>query len=426
MQNKKTFITLASFFITVLAGVYVFAFNSPGQPPPPGGGYAGEALSISGSDLELGGSYNFEIKGGNLIFSGGNRTITAPEPNSISLNPEGDLNLGTGASNNIFIGRTGAGVPVSIRAGSADTLYVTGGKVGVRDTNPSALFSIKNDPTTPVADIFEIINSAGNKAFSIDNGTLNAKFWRGGASVPGISSISDTNTGFFWGSGDTNELFITTDGVERIKINSDGIRFSQSGDTMTNVAAPINNSDVATKAYVDGLVGGGSTSDEVLGSITANSGLYSNLIPNLSLSVAYTEVCFPVGAAQPLYDVHSAGGSTAGGSCAPGAIGFIIEKNRRTSAVWENAKQTCLLNGMRLPEPFEYKLACKNVVSGGNTWQINNISSSGAEWASNFVSQSGGSINAVTMGDNTSQCYKSGSGQVGGGGEDPFPFRCVR
>ena len=116
-----------------------------------------------------------------------------------------------------------------------------------------------------------------------------------------------------------------------------------------------------------------------LGSLTANAGLYSNTIIELSLSQAFTEICIKGG--EVLNDPHPIGGSTAGGDCELGDTGWIIEQNERPGGggvPWEVARMECLELGMRLPEVFELKYSCKNAGELG----LNDMTND-AEWASN-------------------------------------------
>lgn len=94
---------------------------------------------------------------------------------------------------------------------------------------------------------------------------------------------------------------------------------------------------------------------------SANLGLYNNRIADISPPLAYTEICIKDG--QVMSDIHGTGEPTAGGSCLPGDLGWIIERFERdggTPTNWTTARMECLKNGMRLPEPFEWQFACDN------------------------------------------------------------------
>ncbi|MCB1034121.1 MAG: hypothetical protein KDD47_09845 [Acidobacteria bacterium] len=106
------------------------------------------------------------------------------------------------------------------------------------------------------------------------------------------------------------------------------------------------------------------------------SALYDNRIPDLTPDQAYSEVCFKDGRVQ--VDSHPVAEATAGGSCEPGDLGWIIEKDERPAATWEAARVQCLLRGMRLPEPFEWRLSCVEAEAFGLHDMVGNW-----EWASN-------------------------------------------
>ena len=125
--------------------------------------------------------------------------------------------------------------------------------------------------------------------------------------------------------------------------------------------------------------------------LTLNSGMYDNRIPEGSYPYAYTEICFKGG--NILNDQHSGGQSTAGGNCLPGDVGFIIEQNDRSEfRVWTIAKENCLRDGMRLPEPFEYQVAAFNSSDFGITYGRK-------EWISNsvFPDSFGNLVSGVTF-----------------------------
>ena len=113
-------------------------------------------------------------------------------------------------------------------------------------------------------------------------------------------------------------------------------------------------------------------------SVTTNIGGYDNRIALITPQNNYTEICYKNG--NRLNDQHQGGESTEGGNCLPGDIGFIIEQNERTANYWEQAKDTCLRQNMRLLEPFEYKLACVDA----SEFNLNDMTGNW-EWASNFA-----------------------------------------
>ncbi len=159
------------------------------------------------------------------------------------------------------------------------------------------------------------------------------------------------------------------------------------------------------------------------GSLTANNGMYSNRIILMTPPAAYTEICFKSGSTY--YDAHASSESTASGNCVPGDVGYIIEKNERTANFWELAKQTCLQNNMRLAEPFEWKLSCKNAA----TWSLVGMTGNW-EWASNFsLPMYGGSDSGVASAlFGGSGCSYATWNWVGGnnGYEGSYVFRCAR
>src|SRR5262245_56375471 len=65
-----------------------------------------------------------------------------------------------------------------------------------------------------------------------------------------------------------------------------------------------------------------------------------------------------------------------------GNRGFCIEKDERdgTGKSWEDARQDCAGDGMRLPEPAEFKVACESAGGLGLNDMTNNW-----EWTSNFA-----------------------------------------
>lgn len=173
-------------------------------------------------------------------------------------------------------------------------------------------------------------------------------------------------------------------------------------------------------AFADGSIqltaGGGSPSQ------SANSGIYDNRIPDFVPPLAFTEVCFKNG--QILSDIHTVSEGPAGGQCEAGDLGWIIERDERTAANWVVARAECLVEGMRLPEPFEWQLSCFNLMQ----WGLNSMTN-GREWASNTTivwnNGSAGGVVVSTLGEGT--CNYGNVGFVGRntGSIGLYPFRCV-
>lgn len=160
---------------------------------------------------------------------------------------------------------------------------------------------------------------------------------------------------------------------------------------------------------------------------TADQGLYSNTIAAISPSLAYSEVCFKSGGFQ--FDVHMGGESTEGGNCVPGDTGFVIEKTEReggTFASWPEARTACLLDGMRLLEPFEWQFACDNA----GPLELESMAGEEWEWASNTATPIVYEIFVETVPafGNGPSCASLVRGQVanGNGGQDNFEVRCGR
>lgn len=161
------------------------------------------------------------------------------------------------------------------------------------------------------------------------------------------------------------------------------------------------------------------------GSLSPNSGQYANVISRMGPPVAYTEVCFKEGVM--LYDSHTTGESANGGNCAPGDLGWIIEKYEREAECWYEAKATCLKESMRLPEPFEYQVSCANAATLALSATTGNY-----EWASNSAfpiadSVRGSGLGATIIGNlgcgnaTWEWAARSDINQC-----DTRPFRCAR
>ena len=139
---------------------------------------------------------------------------------------------------------------------------------------------------------------------------------------------------------------------------------------------------VATFYYMLAILiigqGNGLTSPPLPPVASGPTAYYNNRIPDMTPFHFYTEVCFAQGAVH--VDIHSRFEPTSGGLCMPGDRGFIIEKNKRGKLEWYRAREECLQDGMRLPEPFEWQIACYYA----KEWSLDSIGSF-QEWASNLV-----------------------------------------
>lgn len=108
----------------------------------------------------------------------------------------------------------------------------------------------------------------------------------------------------------------------------------------------------------------------------------------------------------------------------PDGRGFCIEKRPREAMTWEQARNACLQDGKRLPEPAEFKIACMNAAVLG----LEDLGPS--EWTTNFAflfsrhSDLWGVAAATTSGECTNMQF----GWVGSnaGVQNSLTFRAVR
>ncbi len=161
---------------------------------------------------------------------------------------------------------------------------------------------------------------------------------------------------------------------------------------------------------------------DLLGSITPNAGQYSNRIADVTPPLPFTEVCIKGGSV--LVDQHLVSESTrTGPNCDPGDTGWILEQNERSAGIsWELAKMECLKDGMRLPEPFEFKYSCVNAASFG----LNDMEGNW-EWASNSAAGPEGRIAATILG--RVNCNSGSTGSVANGvtnSDGQHGFRCAK
>lgn len=204
-------------------------------------------------------------------------------------------------------------------------------------------------------------------------------------------------------------------------------------------AAPIGllaDTDIAGRLDASGEVGTGTgirfpdgtlqvTAANTATGLTANQGLYSNRIPLFSPPNAYTEICFKSGAV--MFDIHAIGETTTGGFCEPGDTGWVIERFERASGAgqsWTAARAECLLDGMRLPEPFEWQFSCDDAA----LFALDSMTDDD-EWASNSTQLDTtpglGYVAAIIFGGGS--CSDGSRGAVGRSDavRGEFTARCV-
>lgn len=118
----------------------------------------------------------------------------------------------------------------------------------------------------------------------------------------------------------------------------------------------------------------------------------------------------------------------AGGTA--GTTGLCVEEDERSADHWEDARQTCAALGKRLPEPSEYKIACRLAGSLG----LNDMTDDD-EWASNFSLSTTGydpgsnwyRIRIIPVAGSGSCLHMSFDNAAHNGSvEGTIPFRCVR
>lgn len=113
----------------------------------------------------------------------------------------------------------------------------------------------------------------------------------------------------------------------------------------------------------------------------------------------------------------------------PEGMGFCIDKNRNASTkTWNDARQTCVMAGKRLPEIPELQHACnRNIPDGLGLVNITGVS---WEWGSNFgypalvPSLSIDGLFVHVFGANSCNAVVTDAGASGSASSDAF--RCVR
>ncbi len=107
--------------------------------------------------------------------------------------------------------------------------------------------------------------------------------------------------------------------------------------------------------------------------------VYGNVIPERSFPIPFTEICIVAG--RVAFDVHEPDESTTGGRCRPGDAGWVISRGEQGARSFHEARSECAELGMRLPNPLEWQLSCRNAehfeldgIVGDSEWAANSPS----------------------------------------------------
>ena len=113
--------------------------------------------------------------------------------------------------------------------------------------------------------------------------------------------------------------------------------------------------------------------------LPAHGVFLDNKIPSLKHALAFVEICYDYESGSLKKDEHPAGGPTdeEGGSCHPGDVGIVVEKDERKALTWPEAANNCLASGMRLPTAEEWQILCLNE----EEWGLDDMTGNW-EWAS--------------------------------------------
>lgn len=184
------------------------------------------------------------------------------------------------------------------------------------------------------------------------------------------------------------------------------------------------NQNLTAQGVIESAAGGFKFPDgSVQTTASSGPGIYNNRIVLMTPAQPFSEVCFKQGSI--FGDIHVSSESSAGGNCLPGDVGYIIERNQRTAARWENAQVQCLLDGMRLPETFEWLYSCYNAATFGLNEMVGDW-----EWASSVsiplyannisrISVSKAGLSGCSFGSFDSVAQGNGAASI-------FPYHCVR
>ena len=175
---------------------------------------------------------------------------------------------------------------------------------------------------------------------------------------------------------------------------------------------------IVSRALLLAVVLGAPVSGALATELSANytgpalgSDMWTGYMGRAGLFVPHYDDCDPVGEAFV--------------AVSPDGKGYCMEVGERGAIHWDEARNTCLQQGKRLPEPGEFKFACARRSQLGLQNMIGD-----QEWASNFSTpmarETFSAVGVSIMGRD--DCETAGWGFVGSTayGAQDRTYRCVR